>query len=284
MCATADFDRLKLELKRILHSMMMEETKAWLIRSLLKQKLATWDVFNFAVHQAELRTSIKTLDWQTVNAALRAKLKDTRQTLNREKKKKSQIECTIRRDFSHMKTTLKQIMAPWKNIIKKEKEVRLNGFRRKIKHLKKKQEEKTYFHRGRKIAQTHVPKFLQEYSRLKIFAPAVNFPRKEKLNGPFVGRNTIKLSEGEIRVLSRHPKYSVRKKVDATDYKIEIEKMNAKKKFGLQSILKEDINKTHTVNMLHTGGEVLDTSLNDSERELKQMWEEERERELSLTQ
>ena len=92
------------------------------------------------------------------------------------------------------------------------------------------------------------------------------------------------MSEGEIRVLSRHPKYSVRKKVDATDYKIEIEKMNAKKKFGMQSTLKENINRIQTLNMLHTGGEILDTSLKDSEKELKQMWEEERERELSLTQ
>ena len=82
----ADFDGLRLELKRTLHSMMMEDTKAWLIRRLLRNKLATWDIYNFAVQQAGLKTSIKSLDWHTMSSALQAKLKDTKQTLERDEK------------------------------------------------------------------------------------------------------------------------------------------------------------------------------------------------------
>ena len=115
----ADFDGLKLELKRSLHNMMMEDTKAWLLRSLLRNKVATWDVYKFAKHQADLRTSIKSLDWQTVSAALRAKLRDTQQTLIFEQRRKSRMELTIRQEFRHKNITLKQLMAPWKNEIRK---------------------------------------------------------------------------------------------------------------------------------------------------------------------
>ena len=88
----ADFERLKIELKKTLHRLMMEDTRIWLVKTLMKQKLATWDVYNFAANQASLRTTVKTVDWRTINAALRAKLKDIKLTLEREKRKKSKIE------------------------------------------------------------------------------------------------------------------------------------------------------------------------------------------------
>ena len=81
----ADFERLKTELKKTLHKMMLEDTRSWLVKTLLKMKLATWDVYNLAKKQADLRTTNKALDWKTINCALRTKLRDIRLTLNGEK-------------------------------------------------------------------------------------------------------------------------------------------------------------------------------------------------------
>ena len=84
-CKMADFERLKTELKKTLHKMMLEDTRSWLVKTLLKMKLATWDVYNLAKKQADLRTTNKALDWKTINCALRTKLRDMRLTLNGEK-------------------------------------------------------------------------------------------------------------------------------------------------------------------------------------------------------
>jgi len=116
----ADIEGLKIELKKTLHRMMLEDTRIWLIKTLLRMKLATWDIFNFAVKQAGLRTTLKSLDWQTMKSALRAKLSDARLTLNKEKRKKSKIEQSIKRDFSSEKNILKQLMMLWKRLIRKE--------------------------------------------------------------------------------------------------------------------------------------------------------------------
>ena len=67
----------KSELVRALNEIMMGETRLWLLRTLISLELATWDVYNFAVNQAGLRFTIKTLDWPTMKSALKAKLRDT---------------------------------------------------------------------------------------------------------------------------------------------------------------------------------------------------------------
>ena len=71
-----NFEGMKLELKKALQNIMIEETKAWLIKSLLRTRLATWDIYHFAKQQAGLRSILRHLDWQTMSSALRAKLRD----------------------------------------------------------------------------------------------------------------------------------------------------------------------------------------------------------------
>ena len=120
----------------------MEETKGWLIRALLRMRLATWDVYNFAVNQAGLRTSMKALDWQTISTALRAKLRDIYHTLSDRKRNKSRLENCIKRESGDKFIVLKQLMAPWKKTIKEEKSQRIDSFKRQLQHLKKKQKGK----------------------------------------------------------------------------------------------------------------------------------------------
>ena len=95
----ADIERLRVELKKTLHKMMMEDTQIWLIKTLLRMKLATWDIYNFATKQADLRTTIKSLDWKTINCALRMKLRDIRLILKGETKKESQARTEFKNKF-----------------------------------------------------------------------------------------------------------------------------------------------------------------------------------------
>ena len=113
-----NFEELVTELEKVLHTIMMEESTVWLINSLLKAKLSTWDVFNFASKQADLRTTIKTIDWQTVRVALAAKVKDAKATLKNMRRRKSYLELEIRTNYSERGLTLKQILAKTKAKIK----------------------------------------------------------------------------------------------------------------------------------------------------------------------
>ena len=48
----ADIEGLRKELKKTLHKMMIQDTQIWLIKTLLRIKLATWDIYNFATNKA----------------------------------------------------------------------------------------------------------------------------------------------------------------------------------------------------------------------------------------
>ena len=233
------FDGLKLKLKKALHGVMMEETKKWLIRALLRARLATWDIYNFAINQAGLRTTIRTLDWQTMSAALRAKLRDTTTTLTAFRREKSAAELQIRQEFNECGLTLKQILAPWKKIVKRERKERINRFRQKIKHYRRKQISSHLPQADRGPRETIAPKYLREYKDLSIFKHSGFFPKKRELTGPFIGSSEIILTEDERKVLMKDPKFSVRHELDETEFKVEIEKMNFKRKFEEQEDLKK---------------------------------------------
>ena len=130
---TGVIDGLKIELKKALQDIMEEETKAWLIRTLLRTRLATWDIYHFAKNQAGLRTVIKHLDWQTISSALQAKLRDILSTLTHYRRKKSRLECKIiESNCEENNKILKQILAPWKKEVKRDKIKRLDQFKAKI--------------------------------------------------------------------------------------------------------------------------------------------------------
>ena len=290
------FDGLKIELKKALQDIMQEETKSWLIRTLLRSKTATWDIYYFAKNQAGLRTVHKNLDWQTMSAALRAKLRDILSTLTHYRRIKSKLECNIREYDCENKKFLKQLLAPWKREIKKEKKKRLELFKNKVKHYRKKQEQSHTPHTdpGQDINQTFTPRYLSEYRDISIFGPSTLFPKKSPPTGPFIGSKAIKLSKAEILILSKNPKYSLRYRVDPLDFKMEVEKMNTKRKYEEQfKKVKEE--KKFKINGLLTGEIIITEDARDAterrdnctkkqmrqkEREelLEQLWKEERKR------
>ena len=275
-----NFEGMKLELKKALQNIMIEETKAWLIKSLLRTRLATWDIYHFAKQQAGLRSILRHLDWQTMSSALRAKLRDILTTLTQYRRIKSRLECQIREFDQENKAILKQILSPWKKIVKEEKRIRIDKFKAKINHYKKKQEppKAPYTDRGPKA--TVVPRYLTEYRDLSIFGAAKMFPKKKPPLGPFIGSKEITLSKEELLILAKDPKFSLRYGVDVMDFKTEVEKMIAKKKYGVQFKEKQNKNKISIMN---------DTSCIEKDAraparhragdaELNSLWEEDRKK------
>ena len=114
----ANLNRNKEKLAKALHEIMMGETRLWLLHNLLKLELVTWDIYNFARKQAELRTTLKSLDWPTMKAALKIKIRDTLLTLTKQRREKSWLEQMLQN--SEGSSSIKHLMRPLNKPIKNE--------------------------------------------------------------------------------------------------------------------------------------------------------------------
>ena len=135
-------------------------------------------------------------------------------TLTEAKRKKSRLEGLLRQEHDEKKNLLKQILVPWKKVVRRERKERIKTFKTKINHLKEKQKRPDNPYVDKDSKQTVAPIFLKEYGQLRIFSSSEKFPKKETPKGPFIGSKNIVLSDGERKVLSRDPKYSLRQKVN----------------------------------------------------------------------
>ena len=204
-----NIEGLKLELKKALQNITLEESKAWLIKSLLKLKLSTWDVYYFAKKKADLRTTIKTLDWKTMSVAMRIKLRDIKATLTTLRRNKSNIEEKIKKHLGENEISLKQIIASWRKIFRREKELRQKKYEKKIEHLKENQVKASEYIPTPKPNQTFAPKYLREFRALTIFKQSTEFPAPQPPLGPFIGSLDITLTEEEKKILSKELRPSV---------------------------------------------------------------------------
>ena len=230
-----DIDGFERELSGALEDIMLGETRLWLLKTILSLRLVTWDIYYFAVKQADLRDNMKTLDWPTMRAALKAKIRDVKLTLTKNRKRKSHIERKIsmtsleRGDGSRLRETMKRLLEP----IRKKRRMRLNKFETKIEHYRKKQHlNEDSDSMNTKTSSTRVPNRLAGYSGLKIFNGPKDLPKPKTPVGPFVGSKDIFLSPEERTLLSKDPKYSLRYSTNFMEFQIELERMGSKQRYG----------------------------------------------------
>ena len=76
------------------------------------------------------------------------------------------------------------------------------------------------------------PRNLQEFSTVSIFNAPEDLPEIKPPLGPYVTSKNIKLSKGELKLLSRDPKYSLIFPPNRTKMSIEIERMNSKIRYN----------------------------------------------------
>ena len=89
---------------------------------------------------------------------------------------------------------------------------------------------------------TRVPRRLVEYTGLSIFGGTQALPKKEPTVGAFIGSKTMVFTEDERLLLDKDPKFSIRTSVDIMDFKIELERMSGKQRYG-QIEYKKDYSK-----------------------------------------
>ena len=71
---------LESELERTYRSLMKDELRIWLLRTLSSNNICTREIYYFVVNQARLRTTNNRIDAATVHSAMSAKIKDLRRS------------------------------------------------------------------------------------------------------------------------------------------------------------------------------------------------------------
>ena len=73
---------------------------------------------------------------------------------------------------------------------------------------------------------------LEDFSTIDIFNAPEDLPKPMAALGPFISSKDIKLNKGELKLLSKDPKYSLIYPPDRMKVALEIERMNAKIRYG----------------------------------------------------
>ena len=216
------------QLSELYEGISNDKLRIWLLRELLSRNLSTRDIFSFVEGQAKLRSDIKSLDLRTMTSAMRTKLLDIRRALERKINKSKELEKEYIGDEEEVRKTRRV----FKKMNKKAYQEKKKKYENKISHYNKKQKPSTRFPRVEKQQKrTTVPANMKEYNNLPIFRTARDMPLPQKPVGPFICSKDIKLSDNEIKLLSKDPKYSVIKQSSRMEFLLELERMLSKHRY-----------------------------------------------------
>ena len=227
-------DGLMSKLYKTHMDVMENETRIWLLKSLLKQNLSTNDVYAFAVTQAGLRTTKKSLDKSTMVSAMRAKVSDIKATVSDQYRTKVVVERELLRALDGRSYALRKRLKRISGDVKKQRIKLRNKFERKISHLKQKQRALTVEQRNN-CKPTVPPNRLARYSSLTIFGTPETLPKKRKAMGPFICKKNIILTKNELKILSKDPKYNLLIEPTEIQVKTEVERSLCKHRFNESS-------------------------------------------------
>ena len=213
-----------------------ERERLGLLQALYKKGLATRDVLSFIENQADQRSTNKFIDAKTCKSAMRAKINDSKETLKSKQLTRRQSIKRFKNNIGGKGYKLKKTL----NAIRRRQETLLKKLNekndKKIKHLHNKMDElnRKYEtgHSKNKFRSSKVPERLKEYGGLSIFGTPKDLPVKQDLSGPFICHPSIVLSDGEMAILSRDPKFSIMKGVNKLDFLTEIERGLTKHRFN----------------------------------------------------
>ena len=230
----SDYTGTESEIREILFSISLAKAREWLLKRMLSENLMTRDILSFVKNQAHLRLENKDLDVNTIKISMKAKLVDVRHN-------KAKLLCHLRRLKDKLLESLGGRMFKMRKTMKKLKEdplktweSKMKTYRQKIEHYKRKQRSldmKKYPLKSKKKKNVHIPQRLAAYDSLHIFKDPKDFPKKNKPLGPFICDAQIKISDDELKILCKQPKFSIMGDIKRTDMLLESEKMLGKHRF-----------------------------------------------------
>ena len=214
------------KLRETLLKLADSEAKVHLFSTLKRSGLATNDVRSFIEKQVNHKKIKKFEDARVKKCAMHSKLMDALSLSKRLRQTKNSMKERVLKKYQCNRAKGRKII---KDLICKyhdHKSTLLAEANKKIEFYKAKNELK-------KTTKEAPAETLELLSGVKGFSDAqdcVLMP--EPPLGPFICDKSIKLSENELLLLSRGPKFMVLEDLSAEEFEIDVEKMVAKKKYN----------------------------------------------------
>ena len=203
------------------------ECNASFFSSLLSKNISTRDIHSFISKQAGIRKTKKDLDKPLSRKAMRAKLNDACAFANRQKRivnhlKKELLKAVDMKVYTHRRT-IKQI----RDKMSLEKKEQMDKDVKKVQRYEAIQSDINTESQKQKLS---IPASIQHFASIKAFNPPQETPIH--MDPPVVYDRNISLSQDEMNLLSKGPKFAVRQALTSEDFKVELEKMVSKQKFA----------------------------------------------------
>ena len=175
---------------------------------------------------------------------MKAKQNDIRTTLLTLFQNRKKLELVLLNELQGRKFKFKKLMKKVKTHAANIKEDKIKDYKEKTEHYKLNQVRINTVLGVGKRENDYANKAisLQSYSELSIFRGPNHLPKPEPALGPFICDRNLQLSNDELLILSKTPKFSVRGEVSKRDMLIEIERMLSKHRYCRGRIVKRKLN------------------------------------------
>ena len=213
---------------------MENRMRLWLLKTLKRKNLTTRDIFFFSKKQGLLRKLNKLPDKKTILAAMHAKIVDLRKFLRRNIAMKRKIRQDIFKGTNREERKKLNIkLTELNNLVYEKKQVLRKKYLKKINHYEKTQVDIKATGQLDTITNIPaVPRGLEKYKDLSIFGGPRCIPKAVSTLGPFVCDKQIKLSNEELLILSKDPKFSLAFEPTETKFLTELERMASKQRYN----------------------------------------------------
>ena len=222
--------RLRLTYKKIAET----EGNIYFFTTLKSLGLATHDVANFIRKQTIHKRTKNSPDLKVQRAAMQSKLSDAVAYVKRLRRQRDSLKGKLSRQYGGCKADCRRKL---ESLVKQDGEVKsleIMNAKAKIDHYKTRNEiDKVLVSApdGTENLLSNVNVFTDDQKNMVPMPP----------EPPFICHESIKLSENEVKILSRGPKFMVRDELDSESFDVELEKMVSKKKFNRKFVEEDDI-------------------------------------------
>ena len=195
-----------------------------LFKNLIRHNLATNDVSNFLKKQSIHKRVLSNPDLNVQKTAMRSKFVDALSCVRRLRKDRDTLKRRLAKKHEGRKSLCRRIEDKLFKKYKETKKVQIEANMRKFSHI----QQKNGLERELKSAPPETSEIL---SSVNIFSEMQNSVIPEESLGPFICDPAIKLSENELKILARGPKFMVRDEINQEDFEVELERSIAKEKY-----------------------------------------------------
>ena len=195
-----------------------------LFSKLIKHNLATNDVKNFVQKQSIHKRVYSGPDPKVRKAAMKSKLLDAIANSRRLRIDRDTLKRRLAKKYASRKSLCRRIQEDLVKKYRMIKNEKLLANENKFSHI----QQKSLLSRSMKSAPPETAELLSD---VNIFSQVQNSVVPEPSLGPFICDPKIKLSENELKLLAKGPKFMVRGELDPEVFEVNLEKMIAKNKY-----------------------------------------------------